>query len=286
MFKAAMPVSPSHNRRLSNLLETPTSALGAASDAVRNSADQGIKTIGNTLDSSFKLLFGRLREQNLAGDNVSGGGTIIVPKTLDDARKLVEPKPADEEDAILSPDMIKPPPDDTILSAIAGRRPRDQSVDSAHSSASGSGRKATFTPTTSQPRDAPLSSSPSNHADPLYMGNAAVESMRSLGNSLNPLKGFGGMNVMRGFGRSASSSTSTPTLATAASGEKVERETPGSVSPTKSGSEAQTLSRKLQPPVQRFVDASSAEELRVGDVGELLRDYQRLAGVLERLGAF
>lgn len=46
--------APSHQRRLSNLFQPPAGALGVASDVVRTTADQGLKTIGNTLDNSFK----------------------------------------------------------------------------------------------------------------------------------------------------------------------------------------------------------------------------------------
>lgn len=58
--KPTQPTTPSHQRKLSNLFQPPASALGAASDVVRTTADQGFKTIGNTLDNSFKSkhLFG------------------------------------------------------------------------------------------------------------------------------------------------------------------------------------------------------------------------------------
>ena len=48
------PTTLSHQRKLSNLFQPPASALGVASDVVRTTADQGFKTIGNTLDNSFK----------------------------------------------------------------------------------------------------------------------------------------------------------------------------------------------------------------------------------------
>lgn len=48
------PTTLSHQRKLSNLFQPPASALGAASDVVRTTADQGFRTIGNTLDNSFK----------------------------------------------------------------------------------------------------------------------------------------------------------------------------------------------------------------------------------------
>ena len=53
-IKPTQPTTPSHQRKLSNLFQPPASALGVASDVVRTTADQGFKTIGNTLDNSFK----------------------------------------------------------------------------------------------------------------------------------------------------------------------------------------------------------------------------------------
>ena len=53
-MKPTPPTTPSHQRKLSNLFQPPASALGVASDVVRTTADQGFKTIGNTLDNSFK----------------------------------------------------------------------------------------------------------------------------------------------------------------------------------------------------------------------------------------
>ena len=55
--KPTRPATPSHQRKLSNLFQPPTSALGTASDVVRTTADQGFKTIGNTLDNSFKSMY-------------------------------------------------------------------------------------------------------------------------------------------------------------------------------------------------------------------------------------
>ncbi len=268
------PTLPSHHRKLSNLFQPPASALEAAGDAVRTTADQGFKTIGNTLDNSFKLLFGRLKEQKVAGDAADADGTIILPKTLDDARKLVEPKTEDEEDgtpsitplANHSNEQISSTlkSEDSLLSAFAGRKPsRDRSVDSVQSS--GSGRRVAFAAETI------TAPSPSS----THHGNAAVESMLSIGNSLNPLKGFGGIS-MRGFGvrNSSGGPTSTPTLA---SDEKA-KET------KEASSEGPTA--KLAPPVPRFMDVDRTEDLKIGDIAELLKDYKRLAGALKGLKAF
>ncbi|KAF7587355.1 hypothetical protein BBP40_007367 [Aspergillus hancockii] len=54
--------SATTQQRLNNLFQPPSKVLGAANDAVRNTADQGLKNIGASLDSSFNFLFGRLKE--------------------------------------------------------------------------------------------------------------------------------------------------------------------------------------------------------------------------------
>ena len=54
VIKPTQPTTPSHQRKLSNLFQPPASALEVASGVVRTTADQGFKTIGNTLDNSFK----------------------------------------------------------------------------------------------------------------------------------------------------------------------------------------------------------------------------------------
>lgn len=271
------PTPSSHHRKLSNLFQPPASALGAAGDAVLSTADQGFRTIGNTLDNSFQLLFGRLQEQKVAGNAAGADGSIIVPKTLDDARKLVEPKSEDEED-VTSTSMTplgndseeqvssSPKNEDNLLSAIAGRKqPRDRSVDSLRSS--GSGKKTTFA------AEKPAAANPSSN----HHGNAAVESMLSIGNSLNPLKGFGGLS-MRGFGVRNSSggptSAPTPTFASV-------EEAKGMSAALSEGSGA-----KITPPIQRFMEVGTSEDLKIGDIAELLSDYKRLAGALKDMKAF
>lgn len=279
--------SPSHQRKLSNLFQPPA-ALGAAGDAVRSTADQGLKTIGNTLDSSFKLLFGRLKEHQVASEGVDGNGTIIVPKTLDDARRLVEPKAEDEEEnLIISASPIADPDeqvasnnksDDSLLSAIAGRKQsRERSVDSVQSS--GSGKRVAFAAGHSSTQSKVSPSAAASHGS-VHAGNTAVESMRSLGNAFNPLKSFGGMSV---FGRSLSSggptSAPTPTLRTTASPDK-----PKDMQETIGVNEYAPI--KALPPVQRFLDVTDVEELKIGEVAELLNDYKRLADALKTMGAF
>lgn len=287
--KTSTPTPPSHHRKLSNLLQPPAGTFGAAGDAVRLTADQGIKTISNALDSSFNLLFGRLKEQQVVGEGVDAKGAIVVPKTLDDARKLVEPKAEEEEEVNTIP--IKPllehpdeesvsssRPEDNFLSAFTGRKQsRDRSVDSVQSSGSSKRNSNIFakavSPSPSQPP-------PSLEAPP-HAGIVAVESMRSLGNAINPLKGFAGMSGLRGFGRSSSSGpTSAPTAAPSVEKPKEQlQESP-------SGSSGGAVTAKIAPPTQRYMDIATPEELKIGEVADLLNDYKRLAAALKNIGAF
>ncbi|KAL8917748.1 MAG: hypothetical protein Q9208_007800 [Pyrenodesmia sp. 3 TL-2023] len=286
---------PSHRRRRSDVFQPATTALGAASDAVRTTADQGLKNIGSTLDNSFKFLFGRLKEQNVIGEGGDANGVVLLPKTLDDARRLVDPKSLEDDQgntsgassiAETSVDHTDSAPtfDDKLLGVFAGRKqqvqqPRDRSVDSLQSSGSG-GKKVAFASDSKVKPEPPglLSSSPSTHDQTTPTPSSAVESMRNLGNSLNPLNRFAGMSVMRGFGRSSSGTT--PTLTTATTRiEKLPAE-------PKTMSDAELMPAppapfKIAPANKRFIGLSDPGELKVGEVAELLKDYQRLAAALE-----
>ena len=235
----------------------------------------------------------------MAGDGVNVDGTIIVPRTLDEARRLVEPPKEEDDDddedtnfRAASPTAAQPneqartsnKSNDSLLDAIVGRKqPRDRSVDSVASS--GSGKKAAFAAENGNllSRAGSQNSAPAASNESLYAGNVAVESMRNLGNTLNPLKGFGGMSVMRGFGRSTSSSTPTPTLNTA---EKSSQELQQANTIGKDGMDAPSSSIKVLPPIMRLMHVASAEDLKIGEVAELLDDYKRLAGALKAMGAF
>ncbi|CCC11978.1 unnamed protein product [Sordaria macrospora k-hell] len=153
------------DRRLSDLVTQPAQAFNAASDTIFTTADQSLKTIGISLGDSYKFLVGKLREHQEA----------IVPKTLEDARKLIgTPPPALEDDgnsmagslgvrsaasSVHTPDEGLHPlkrsntpsrtTEDRVLSIIGGRKAssttRDNSVDSASTtrSVSGSGKRLT-----------------------------------------------------------------------------------------------------------------------------------------------
>lgn len=302
--KITQSVSPAHSGRLSQIFQPPADALGAASDAVRNSADQGLKNIGNTLDNSFNFLFGRLREQRINGSESDTQRGVILPRTLEDARKLVDPKPTLEEEgdtsransiaeqagmAVESPMRL----DDRILGIFAGQR--DRSADSAQSS--GSGRRVSLAAESSRAKEKASSPSvssitgsvpslsPSIQHDHTHAGNAAIESMRTLGNTLNPLNRFASMNVMRGFSRSSPITATSPVVSTPPATENSMPETP-----TSAIKDRTQLSSKspgsISPPIQRFMNMADANDLRIGEVEELLKDYKRLASALLESRAF
>lgn len=187
------------NRRLSDLVNTPAQAFGAASDAVFSTADQGIKNITNSLGDSYNFFLGKL-----TGD--------VVPRTLDDARKLISTPPPDDDMSVsgsVNDDgegrqgsrVVSR--DDKVLSLIGGKKAvsRDRSVDSTRSarSASSSSKKVLFA--AGEDRSATPTPAPSTGSNP-----ALIDSVRNFGNSLNPMSRLSGIGMMRGFGRT----TSTP----------------------------------------------------------------------------
>ena len=63
------------DRRLSDLFQPPA-AFGAAGDAIFDTADQGLKSIGNSLEGSYKFLLGKLKERDSKGQ----ASEIAIPK--------------------------------------------------------------------------------------------------------------------------------------------------------------------------------------------------------------
>ncbi|CAG8182595.1 unnamed protein product [Penicillium nalgiovense] len=267
-------------RRLSNLFQPPSKVLGAANDAVRTTADQSLKNIGATLDSSFNFLFGRLKEmQNVQGPGPEGSEPIL-PKTLAEARRLVSLPLASathqnltqgELAAInsVSVDESTPPRSSSRLTDLSsGPAPRDRSVDSTRTQ--GSSKKSI----TASLRDDFASSSPINPTP--------LESMRNFGNTLNPLNHIPGM--MKNFGRNAPETPSGRSVSPSG----LERLKPSPVSTDGTSGPVSPLpnpSLKIDPPIQRFLETQDACDLRLGDVAVLLEDYKRLAAALHKPGA-
>lgn len=285
----------SQQRRLSNLFQPPAKVLGAANDAVRNTADQGLKNIGNTLDNSFNFLFGRLKEmQNQGPDQRS-----VLPKTLDEARRLVT-SPSKLENgtdlnddgsikALSTPDPAPRPTrartEDRLLAIVGGNKtPREGSTDSAQSRSS-STRNPTI-PSRSQKEEANPSPTPGGSIFSSSSASTPLESMKNFGNTFNPLNHIPGM--IRGFGRSATTpdpatGVTTPATPAPAVPSPVDNKTQPTLSTDGSADVPATLSR-IDPPLRRFLETEDAGDLKLRDVAELLQDYKRLAAALASLG--
>jgi hypothetical protein len=297
LSKPTTPTSATHQRRLSQLLQPSAKAFGAANDAVRNTADQGFKNISSTLDNSFKFLFGRLKEEQMNRAGADASRNVVVPKTLDEARRLVNP-PQNLEDASnmsdtsslaetseMSSDPQGAKVEDRAIGLIGGRKQtRERSVDSVKSSSSG--KKVVFA------SRSPLQDSVGSK-EPAAVGsgssvpagatapNAALDTMRNIGNTLNPLNL--GMNVIRGFGRNV---VDTPPALTPAAEKSKEIGASAVKQPPAATGIPATEIPKIKAPVKRFLDVKDPSDLRLGEVSELLKDYKRLATALKDLGSF
>ncbi|KXX81093.1 Vacuolar protein sorting-associated protein 9b [Madurella mycetomatis] len=246
-FRATVGAQLRGPRRLSELVNTPAQALNAASDAVLNTADHSLKTIGTSLGDSYKFLLGKLRERAPDALLVTKDGSgdpvaLVVPKTLDDARKLIgtSPPPAgdaqlksleEEEDvasasgassllSIRSPspaaaeETERPP----LLSFIAGsarKVSRDHSADSARSAGSRKGgpggEERQKVDTSTSAVGGTGTTAIATGSSPVVTSPPIMDSMRSLGNSLNPMARLSaGIGGFRGFGRSSAPAPSTP----------------------------------------------------------------------------
>ncbi|KAI4634798.1 hypothetical protein J4E83_002120 [Alternaria metachromatica] len=300
------PTTTKAQRRLSNLIQTQTNKIEAASDAVRDSildsADQALGRINNTLDTSFKFFFGGLKEKNPDGPVQE---QPVLPKTLEDARKLVSsPTRAERDEDSLSISAASSVQGDEPTEApisrgldakmadlFAGRRQiRDRSVDSTKSGGSNSGRRVAFAPGQSVeekiPSPAPIKADP-----PTPSNTSAVDSLRNMGNNFNPLNRFPSMNVLPRFAR-AVSNNSTPVLPSAGQEQAKASPSPEPLSRTatnelppvdEKGARAIAALEQLKkttPPAKRFLEAKDAQELKLKEVDELLKEYQRLAGAL------
>ncbi|KAI1431932.1 hypothetical protein GGR50DRAFT_677067 [Xylaria sp. CBS 124048] len=265
-------------RRLSDLIQTPAQAIGTASDSFFNTADQGFKTIGNSLNESYRFLLGKLR------DSSADGREVLVPRTLDDARKLVgTPFPEGEDDPILAQinEEVERRPtvrEDKVFSFVVGKGGvRDRSTDSARSGRS--------TPGSKKIEEGKERSSTFGQTSPTPSSNPAlVESMRNLGSSLNPISRLSSMGMMRGFGRT--SSTPMPPNLKENAGKIVDGGDLATVFPDIAISLPPKEVPKIDPPNKRFMELQTPADLKLGEVLELLRDYRRLAGALKDMNAF
>ncbi|KUI65260.1 Vacuolar protein sorting-associated protein 9b [Cytospora mali] len=277
------------NRRISDLVNTPAQALGAASDAMRNTADVGLKTISNSLGDSYKFLLGKLREPAGSGEEV------VVPKTLEDARKLIGTPPPEDDSSInslMNPDdnEVKgrqPHREDRMLNLIAGgRKPsavREHSADSSRSAGSSTKRLSAVFGDDKEKSSTPASGTPTG-AGP---NPALMESMRNLGSSLNPMaKLAGGIGSFRPFARTPSQPVTPQAHAPPTKIGDAEGVDLATAFPDIAANLPPKEVPKIKPPNKRFMEMQNPADLRIGEVLELLRDYRRLAGALKDRGAF
>lgn len=286
------PVRPGFTqRRFSSLIQAQAERIEAGREELLNSADQAFDAINSTLENSFKFLFGRMKEQGAGTED----SPIVMPRTLEDARKLVSSPPlvpmdshpnfAESLSASPTADPLSAPRVDNTMLNLVGGRLRERSVDSNRSA--GSGKRVIFA-------EKPNAALVNNSISSSLPTQSAVESMGNLMNSINPLSRFGGFGK---FGRSASASGSSTPTTPAASSAMAERtkqlgHIPETEKPVSEASnvqpetdldalEALATLKKATPPVQKFIDVKNAQDLRIKDVDELLKDYQRLAALIK-----
>ncbi|KAL2133182.1 hypothetical protein VTI74DRAFT_2790 [Chaetomium olivicolor] len=308
-FRASVNAQLRGPRRLSELSDlvknTPAQqALNVASDTLLTTADQSLKTIGTSLGDSYKFLLGKLRER--APDILlsKDGGEVLVPRTLDDARKLIGTPPPEE-----SPDHLgsggvgiglslrapspaaeehERPPLLSFISGTGRKVSRDHSADSARSAATSSSRRG-GEDGRRPPEVVATGSSPVISSPPMIM-----DSVRNLGNSLNPMARLsaGIAGGFRGFGRSTPAQAPTVRAPTPPA-----KDAPGKLGGVEGGDLATAFPDlasvlpprehpKINPPIKRFIEAQNAADLKLGEVFDLLKDYKRLAAALKEMGAF
>ncbi|EDU51138.1 conserved hypothetical protein [Pyrenophora tritici-repentis Pt-1C-BFP] len=304
------PSSPTTNkaqRRLSNLIQSQTNKIEAASDAVRDSildsADQALGRINTTLDTSFKFFFGGLRDKHPGSPILE---QPVLPKTLEDAMKLVSSPTREHRDednlSVSASSSIQGEEhhetssnrglglDAKMADIFAGKRQiRDRSVDSTKSGGSTSGRRVAFASTPAAEEKA--ASPAAVKTEPPAANTSAVDSLRNMGNTFNPLNRFSGINVLPRFARAVSSST-TPVLASPVQEQAKASPSPEPLSRSNTNDMLQADEKgvravaaleqlkKTPPPMKRFVEAKDAQDLKLKEVEELLKEYQRLAGAL------
>lgn len=301
----------SPSRRLSDLFQPPAKVLGAANDAVRSTADQGLKNFTATLDNSLKFFLGRLNESQEKSPIAA-----VVPKTLDEARQLVSPSASADKDLESDdisvkdtldtqtsqpqsqPTVSTPPPtstttsvEDRFIGLIGGRKP--QRVENSDSTRAQRRIVSETTTTTA------VSGSTAAVSTSFFQSNPstnAFTSMRSFGNSLNPLSHI--PDMIRGFGKNPEAEKEKEKEREKEKNKEKERDSEAQkVKKAEEGEEKETSpesaptpdSRRdltnIKPPIRRFVEIQDSSELRLAEIPELLEDYKRLASIIDNLSA-
>ncbi|CAD6501722.1 BgTH12-01972 [Blumeria graminis f. sp. triticale] len=274
-----------HRRHLSDLFHS-NSTRSVTDDSVPITSDQGLEAIGTSLGDSYKFLLGKLKGRSDDGNDTKSESN--APQTLDDARRLVGTSMETEGLSSSSSSLYNSEVNETgnkledrLRSIISGLSPPRERTGECNRSAPFV-ESADKTPTQLQ------SLALSSPNPPL------VESMRNLGNTLNPMSRIAGMGVMRAFGRATPPSTPTISAVTFTSA-------PTQTTRQRSDNCSNDLTTKIpdllpalrpdgladtSPPIPKFMELQNPGEMKINEVMELLRDYRRLAGILKELGAF
>ncbi|KAF4585614.1 VPS9 domain protein [Ophiocordyceps camponoti-floridani] len=279
-FPPAYPTTPSRNpsesdplsaalrppppltrgRRLSDLVNTPAQAFGAASGAVFTTADQGLKTISASLGDSYAFLLGKVRD----------GQQQTQQKNQQQQQQQQQQGQQQQQQQ----QQQQPPKDalpvDSALTKSAPSSPTKPTASSANNNSNNNNNKAVPDEASARP---PQPQSPA----------AVLDQVRSLGSSFNPMARLSGISI-RGFGRSSAPPAVIPVKdgadETADGGDLSE------AFPDLASSLPPKQAFKISPPLRRFLEVEDPSDLRLGEVGDLLLDYRRLAAALKEKDAF
>ena len=311
------PPQPRHHRTLSDLLQPITNAP----ESVRSTAEESLKNISSTLDNSFKFFFGKLREQSagpgpgpLIPKTLDEARQLVSRPLTPDGEDAI----TSETSSLAGDSTTNTPPsgpstkltqnEDKVLNLFGGRRRtgslnRDRSVDSQRSTASNSSnpKRVGFAATGSA---SDLATAPSSSTIPKpppaasQQASNPLDSMKNFGATINPishLSNIGNSFPFRPFG-SRTSQQASPIIPPAPTSTPLSMNTAKHLNTSSSVTTStipeislrpplphEILEIKSQPPNQRFLDMEDIGELKLNEVQELLREYQRIARVLEGL---
>ncbi|RKF77416.1 putative vps9 domain protein [Golovinomyces cichoracearum] len=268
----------------SNIPFQQSTSLGVGNGSMMNSTDQGLESIGNSIGDSYKFLLAKIKGRQ--EDEIETRNELTV-KSLEDSQNSIANPSEDGPPSSIAASFFHNPIvtsrmrsdsgskiEERIFSMIGGRKtPRDKSSDS--------NKRVSFAEDSNGGKNnSPLQNLSS--ANP-----ALVESMRNLGNSLNPMNRISGIGMMRAFGRSTPPATPTAT-STSVPDSKDSLE--ASVSdlapafPDLSPALSSMKMAKVAPPLAKFLELQTPGDMKLNEAIELLRDYKRLANVLKELG--
>jgi hypothetical protein len=203
-----LPVRPQMaDRRISSMMATHVTRIETGRENFLQAADKFYDSVNGTLDNSLQFLFGRFKEQ-VAGDNSP------LPKTLEDARRLVSSPVMgqDDDDALSMSGRSSPAFDDPLshsrrspepnkmLEILGGRKQvRERSADSVRSGSSGR-RAVTLDSKSVAAKEKSAQPPPTSIPTPAGLFNSI--------NSINPLNKFGMPAFVPRFGRTGSVNSS------------------------------------------------------------------------------